>query len=150
MKLSEPVRVACTRKGTAMKSSSAEKLVAPLAWWAIVWAVLLAVGECARNWGDWQWWPFWLLDFIASALLLVGAWFALRPNQGKCLSPLVGALGFCTAGAYGSFFSHLEVMEQPVSGNFAHGPLTVIIGVLFGLATASFLVSTAVAVRLSR
>ena len=131
-------------------SGRTQTFVAILAWWAIVWAVLLAVGEIVRNWDDWQWWPFWLLDFVASALLLVGAWFALRPNQDKCLSPLVGAFGFCTAGAYGSFFSHLEIMEQPISGNIAHGPLTVIIGVLFGLATLSFLVASVLAVRLGR
>jgi hypothetical protein len=128
----------------------AQKSVVILAWWSVGWAVLLAVGEVARNWGDWQWWPFWLLDMLASALLLVGAWFALRSNQEQRLSPLVGAFGFCTAGAYDSFFSHLEIMEQPISGNIAHGPLTAIIGVLFGVATLSFLASVALAVRLGR
>jgi hypothetical protein len=131
-------------------SGRAQQFVVFLAWWSVVWAVLLAVGEVVRNWGDWQYWPFWLSDFLASALLLVGAWFALRPNQDNRLSPLVGAFGICTAFAYDSFFSHLATMEQPISGNITHGPLTVIIGVLFGLATLSFLSSLALAVRLGR
>jgi hypothetical protein len=121
-----------------------------LARWSIGWAVFLAVGEVVRNWGDWQWWPFWMVDFIASALLICGGWFALRPGNAVRLGPLLGGLGFSTAMGYSSFFGHLATLDQPVSGTIPHGPLTVIIGVLFALAAGSFAAALVLAVRLER
>jgi hypothetical protein len=136
----------------AAKSSLASKhrYVVFLGWWSIVWGAFLAVGEVVRNWGDWQWWPFWIVDFIASALLLVGGWFALRPGNVSRLSPVVGALGFSTAMGYSSFFGHLEAIDQPVNGPIPHALLTAIIGMLFALAAASFLAALVLAVRLER
>jgi len=39
---------------------------------AIAFGLFLAVAEAVRNWGDWQWWPFWLVDYIAATLLVAG------------------------------------------------------------------------------
>jgi len=131
-------------------SVNSRRHIALLAWWSITWGILLAVGEIARNLGDWQWWPFWVADLIASMLLIVGGWFALRGRNASRLSPLVGALGFCTAMGYDSFFGHLASLEQPVNGPIPHVALTVIIGVLFALAVVSFGVAIALAVRVGR
>ena len=38
------------------------------AWLAVGFGGFLALAELARNRGNWQWWPFWLVDFIAAAL----------------------------------------------------------------------------------
>jgi hypothetical protein len=121
-----------------------------LAWWSIGWGTLLAVGEIARNFGDWQWWPFWVGDLIASALLIAGGWFALRPGSSSRLSPLVGALGFCTAGGYDSFFGHLASLDEPVNGPIPHVMLTAIIGLLFALAVLTFAAALVIAVRSER
>ena len=124
--------------------------IAFLAWWSIGWGTFLAVGEVVRNWDDWQWWPFWIMDFIASALLFVGGWFALRPGSASRLSPLVGALGFSTAMGYLSFFGHLAAIDQPVNGPIPHALLTAIIGVLFAFAALSFAAALVLAVRAER
>jgi len=32
--------------------------------------LILTLGGIVRNWGTCQWWPLWLIDFIALALLI--------------------------------------------------------------------------------
>lgn len=39
---------------------------------AIVFGIGLACFETLVNWGQWQWWPFWMVDYVAAALLIVG------------------------------------------------------------------------------
>ena len=39
---------------------------------AIGFGAFLAVAEIVRNWGDWEPWPWWVVDYIAVALLLYG------------------------------------------------------------------------------
>ena len=78
---------------------------------AMAFGVVLALAEIARNWGNWQWWPFWLVDFIAAALLLGGAALVLRKNS--CgTTVLCGAWGFTTAMFYMSFWSHIEHYQR--------------------------------------
>lgn len=104
---------------------------------ALLFGAFLALAEVARNWGDWQWWPFWLVDFIAAGLLLAGSCRALRKRPGA--GPLLcGAWGFTTAMFYGSFWSHVQQIEEVAEGNFAQGPLTVAIGVMWGITIVGF------------
>ena len=42
------------------------------AYMALLYGVGLAGFETLVNWGQWQWWPFWLVDYVAAALLLFG------------------------------------------------------------------------------
>src|SRR5512145_370089 len=87
---------------------------------ALVFGAFLAVAELARNWGAWQWWPFWLVDFIAAGLLILGAISALgRSPRGPVL--LAGAWGFTSAMFYMSFWSHIESFDQPATGNVSQG-----------------------------
>ena len=54
------------------------------AFWAILTGAILATLEVRANWGDWQWWPLWLVDFVAAALLILGGWKTLRePSAGR-------------------------------------------------------------------
>jgi hypothetical protein len=99
---------------------------------ALGFGLFLAVAELARNWGNWQWWPFWLVDFVASGLLVAGAISVLRRSpRGPVL--VAGAWGFASAMFYMSFWSHVESFAQPAEGNLSQGPLTVIIGVMWAL-----------------
>jgi len=107
---------------------------------ALAFGVFLAVAETARNWGNWQWWPFWLVDFIAAALLVVGASLTLRRARGGT-EALCGGWGFTSAMFYMSFWSHIEHIEQAADGNLDQGPLTVVIGILWVITIAGFLLS---------
>ncbi len=113
------------------------------AWLAIVFAACLAIVELARNWGDWQWAPFWIVDYMASALLVFGGQRAL--NRGT-LRWLTGAWGFTAAMFYMSFFSHiynLQTRSLVHTGPIEETTLTVIIGVLLVIAFAGFFLALA-------
>ena len=106
----------------------------------LIFGAFLAVAEAARNWGDWQWWPFWLVDFIAAALLLLGGTMTLRRLRGGP-QVLCGAWGFTNAMFYMSFWSHIADIDEAVSGNLAQRPLTIIIGVLWVVTIVAFTLS---------
>lgn len=109
---------------------------------ALAFGAFLAIAEIVRNWGNWQWWPFWLVDFVAAALLVAGSTAALRRDP---RGPVILALawGFTSAMFYMSFWSHIEQFDQPAEGNVAQGPLTLIIGVMWGLTLVGALLSLA-------
>ena len=108
---------------------------------AIAFGIFLFFGEFARNWGDWQWWPFWVVDFIAAALLIFGGQRALKTGT---LRWLAGGWGFTASMFWMSFFSHVENLR--VQGEATNGPieesrLTQIIGVMLILALLGLLMA---------
>lgn len=109
---------------------------------AIAFGVVLGVGEFVRNVGTWQWWPFWLVDYIAVGLLCVGGWWVLkeRPLGARLLA---GAWGFTFGIFYMSFWSHVESISEPSGSNIPHLPLTVLIGLMLGVAVAGFVMALA-------
>lgn len=109
---------------------------------ALAFGLLLAVAEVARNWGDWQWWPFWLVDFVAAGLLVAGALATLRHHPRGPVW-LAGAWGFTSAMFYMSFWSHVASLHEPVQGNLDHGPLTTVIGVMWACTLLGFALSLA-------
>ncbi len=104
---------------------------------ALVFGVFLALAETTRNWGNWQWWPFWLVDFIAAALLIVGSTLVLR-GRPYGTPVLCGAWGFTTAMFYMSFWSHVGHFNQAADGNLSQSPLTVIIGIMWVITIVGF------------
>lgn len=110
---------------------------------AIAFGLFLAVAEVGRNWGDWSDPAFWVVDYLAVALLLVGAARSLRAREASLW--LSGGWGFTCAMFYMSFFSHLnELRADPGVGErglLEARPLTIAIGILFGLSIAGFLLS---------
>ena len=98
------------------------------AWLAIAFGVILAVLETSRNWGHWQWWPFWLIDYVAALLLASGGALALRA---RTRSWLTGGWGFACAMFWMSYFGHVEGMRAAASANPREAQLTTIIGGLF-------------------
>ncbi|MEO1151949.1 MAG: hypothetical protein AAFW83_13320 [Pseudomonadota bacterium] len=113
---------------------------------AIGFAIFLAIGEAVRNWGDWQWWPFWLVDYIAATLMLTGGLFVLKRDDATVL---VGAWGFTCAMFYMSFFSHIYEIQKGQLGSY--GPqgsinehtLTILIGILLLVSIIGFVMSLA-------
>jgi hypothetical protein len=117
---------------------------------ALGFATFLAIAEALRNSGVVQWWPFWVVDYIAVGLLLWGAAAVLwRTEAGRGGAILAAGWGFACAMFWMSFFGHVnEVMQSGVAVDVTNAQsaldepwLTVIIGMLFaitvvGLATS--------------
>lgn len=103
------------------------------AWAAIAFGLLLAVLEAVRNWGDWQWWPFWVVDYVAAALLVVGGVAVVR---GRSVILLAAGWGFTCAMFWMSYFSHLDGLKAAVAVDAKELQLTRIIGVMFVITIA--------------
>lgn len=111
------------------------------AYLALAFGIFLFAGELVRNWGDWQWWPFWVVDYIAAALLIFGGQRALTTGTVRWLS---GGWGFTAAMFWMSFFSHVQNLRVPNrdhTGPIAESSLTLIIGVMLAIALIGFLMA---------
>lgn len=111
------------------------------AWSALIFGGFLFVAELVRNWGDWQWWPFWVVDYIAASLLIFGGQRALRTGTVRWLA---GGWGFTASMFWMSFFSHvanLQTKAQMHTGPVDEGWLTIIIGFMLAIALGAFLLA---------
>jgi hypothetical protein len=126
------------------------------AWLALAFAVFLAVAEVMRNSGVVQWWPFWVVDYIAVGLLLWGAAAVLwTPSVNRGGGILTAGWGFAAAMFWMSFFGHVdEVMRSGVAVDITNAQsavdepvLTLIIGVLFGITVLGLVTSLLAEVR---
>jgi hypothetical protein len=77
---------------------SAEKVAR---WLGVAFGTALAIIEVFYNWNDPSWWPFILVDYIAVALLLYGAWRSPRV--------LTAGWGFTCAMFWMAFFFSWEL-----------------------------------------
>jgi hypothetical protein len=110
---------------------------------AIAFGFFLAIAEAVRNWGDWQWWPFWVVDYIAAVLLVAGGLMAWKRGHRVWLA---GGWGFTAAMFYMSFFSHLSEAEARrgdtyASGTLTESNLTLIIGIMTAVAFLGFVLT---------
>ena len=111
------------------------------AYLALLFGTFLFFSEMVRNWGDWQWWPFWTVDYIGVALLIFGGQRAL--NKGT-IRWLAGGWGFTAAMFWMSFFSHIENLQTQArdhNGPINEQQLTAIIGVMLAIALIGFLLA---------
>ena len=51
---------------------------------ATVFSTVLAIVETYLNWGDWQFAPLWIVDYLIVIVLLLGV-FVCKQNQNKIL-----------------------------------------------------------------
>lgn len=110
---------------------------------ALVFGLFLAIGELVRNWGNWQPWPFWVVDFIAAGALIWGAMRTLSQGSSRMLS---AAWGFTVGIFWMSFFSHAEALNSRPEQTYAGGMvgenvLTLAIGVMLVIAVAGLIMS---------
>lgn len=128
------------------------------AWLALGFATFLAIAEAVRNSGVVQWWPFWVVDYVAVGLLLWGAAAVLwRPSE-RGLPILTAGWGFACAMFWMSFFGHVnEVMSSGVAVDMTNAQsavdepvLTIIIGVLFGITVLGLVTSLLAELRPAR
>jgi len=108
---------------------------------ALAFGAFLFLGEIARNWGDWQWWPLWVVDVIAASLLIFGGQRALNTGTVRWLT---GGWGFTAAMFWMSFFGHLENLRAQShvhTGPIEESRLTTIIGVMLAIALIGLLMA---------
>ena len=110
---------------------------------ALGFGVFLVIAEIVRNWGNWQPWPFWIVDFIAAGSLVWGGLRTLSQGSSRLLS---AAWGFTVGIFWMSFFSHTEALsegtaETYASGAVSEGFLTLIIGAMLVAAIAGLVMS---------
>lgn len=109
------------------------------AWLAVAFGLILGVLEAVRNWGDWQWWPFWVVDYVAATLLVVGGLLALR---GPVERWLTAGWGFACAMFWMSFFGHYgDAMKAGAEVSVREQRLTLIIGLMFGITVVGLVLS---------
>jgi hypothetical protein len=112
------------------------RVIRTSAWLAIVFGLALAVLEVVRNWGHWEWWPFWVVDYVAATLLVVGGALAIRRYSSRWLT---GGWGFTCAMFWMSFFGHYEgLLKAGAQASAREQHLTTIIGLMFALTIFGF------------
>lgn len=116
------------------------------AWLAIGFGIFLGVGEAVRNAEKLQHWPFWVVDYIAVALLLWGGVTVLRGSGARAWARLASGWGFATAMFYMSFFGHLAEMNDAAAiartnaeSAINEPMLTIIIGAMFAVTVLGLL-----------
>jgi hypothetical protein len=110
---------------------------------ALGFGAVLAIAEIIRNWGDWQAWPFWIVDFIAAGALIWGGLRTLSQGSSRLLS---AAWGFTVGIFWMSFLSHTQALSEGTtqtyaSGAVSEGVLTLIIGAMLVAAIAGLVMS---------
>lgn len=107
---------------------------------ALVFGVLLPLGETVRRWGTGGPVWVWLDDYLIGAFLLYGAWRVGR-NVRDGQKFLAAAWAFACGLGYTSFFSHLQRVNEPDVGHFPHKLLVAVLGVGWLLAWVALAVS---------
>ena len=103
---------------------------------ATTYAVGLGIGEAVMNWGNWQYAPLWIIDYMIVIALLYGA-FQTSPI--KSASTLKASWAF----ALGVMYMALFVTIDPDKAKYYNAPSTILylIGLLIALSAIGILLS---------
>jgi len=82
------------------------------AYLALFFGIGLAAFETLVNWGQWQWWPFWLIDYAAAILLICGAFSVFR-QHGFAAKLLCAGWAFTLAMFWMSLAGNIENGTDP-------------------------------------
>jgi hypothetical protein len=108
---------------------------------ALLFAVALGIGEAVINWGNWQFAPMWIVDYICVAWLLAG-FYQTRSQAVSRQSIAVLASGWAfTAGA---FYMALFFSLDPGVAKYnigASGTILVLIGLMLIIAALGVVTS---------
>ncbi|MFN3608613.1 MAG: hypothetical protein ACK4Y9_06080 [Hyphomonas sp.] len=108
------------------------------AYLALMFGLVLAIFEIARNWGNWQPWPFWAVNFIAAGALVWGGVRTLNQGSSRLLSAAWGV----TVGVFWmTYFSNVQILMNGIEVPDGEGPLTLVIGVMLLVAIAGLFMS---------
>jgi hypothetical protein len=103
---------------------------------AILFAVGLAVGEAIINWGNWQYAPLWIVDYMIVVALLVGVF---QSSVSKSASILKASWAF----AFGVMYMALFITINPENENYnSVSPIIIyLIGLLITLSISGMILS---------
>lgn len=100
---------------------------------ALVFAIGLAIGEAVINWGHWQWWPLWVVDY-GIVLWLLAAFVASR-NPARAHA-LTSAWAFAFGVFYVALFATLERVRQGEAKFSEHSVVITLMALMMVLAAA--------------
>jgi len=103
---------------------------------ASIFAIGLGIGEAVMNWGNWQYAPLWIVDYMIVAALLVGAFQA---SDGKSASILKASWAF----SFGVMYMALFVTIDPDKEKYynASPAILYLIGLLITLSVIGIILS---------
>lgn len=103
---------------------------------AIVFAAGLGIGETVINWGDWQYAPLWIVDYIIVIALLVGAFQAFPLRSASILK---AAWAFSLGVMYMALFVS---MDPEIAQHYDASPVILfLIGLLMTLSAIGLVLS---------
>ncbi len=100
----------------------------------------LAGFETLVNWGQWQWWPFWLVDYVAAALLIGGA-VAVLKRRTASLRLLSAGWAFAIGMAWMSFAGNLADGPDPARDGRVAGFYLALIGLMIAVSLSGLLLA---------
>jgi hypothetical protein len=107
---------------------------------ALIVGTLLASFETLVNWGQWQWWPFWLVDFVGAALLIGGGVLTLR-NHVSGDRILCAGWAFNIGMAWMSMAGNIEMGTDPARAGRVAGFYVALIGLHIAVSTLCLLLA---------
>ena len=102
---------------------------------ATLYSIILAIVEAMLNWGDWQYAPLWIVDYLI-VIILLSAVFVFKKNIQKLM--LLLGWAFSSGVMYMALFINLEPMPTTIKSPNVEGILP-----LVGLALAVSIIGIA-------
>ncbi|MCC6797509.1 MAG: hypothetical protein IT366_20515 [Candidatus Hydrogenedentes bacterium] len=107
---------------------------------ALVFAIGLAIGEAVINWGHWQWWPLWVVDYGIVVWLLAAFLASRNPARAHALT---SAWAFAFGVFYIALFATLEQIRQGRLESAGRTVVIVLMAIMMmlaavGVATAAY------------
>jgi hypothetical protein len=107
---------------------------------ALIVGTLLASFETLVNWGQWQWWPFWLVDYVGAALLIGGGVMTLRGHRSGDRI-LCASWAFNIGMAWMSMAGNIETGTDPARAGRVAGFYVALIGLHITVSTICLLLA---------
>lgn len=101
---------------------------------ALVFAIGLGIGETVINWGNWQFAPLWIVDYMIVAWLFLGS---IKTRLGGNVEILLSGWAFAFGVFYMALFVSLDPELAPYIG--ANSMLLILMGLMLGLSVIGFL-----------
>ena len=105
---------------------------------AAISGLLLTGMETYINWGQWQWWPYWLVDYAGAALLLIGA-FQTFSGQDRGVRWLCAGWAFCLGMGWMSLAGNFEAGPDPERAARVGGHYLALLAAGLAIALTGFL-----------
>ncbi|HRK34769.1 MAG TPA: hypothetical protein PLJ47_09255 [Candidatus Hydrogenedentes bacterium] len=103
---------------------------------ALIFAIGLAIGEAVINWGNWQWWPLWVIDYVIVFALIAGFSLSRDPRRAHALTT-AWTLAFGVF--YMAFFVSLESIREGQASFAEFRVVITLMGIMMALAGAGAL-----------